>query len=315
MLVRRIGLAAGTERQEDREIGHFRIQQFNPNSNASFRSSSGVLNPVMKAAPANQAGDAGYLYEADFDLSTVPSGENFEVGFEVTTSGIQGREDQMPRLKSPIVSPTDWQRCGSCFHPGCPIAMWRWLPISRTSQVWWRQSNQPTGLTWPLEPLFGGMMVAPLPNHTYECRWTWDDDCNALTHGADSPGRSLAVNSIRMTEPAPIAKPGNWEERPHRNKKTPRNSSFPELDTAKSYPTRTRISTKNTGNFKTKSANDAQDDAATLESRLIQAFGRLSPDEQERLIEHAENVANQCREQVVADCGRRNAQQDVRNRR
>ena len=88
--------------------------------------------------------------------------------------------------------------------------------------------------------LFGGMMVAPLPNHTFECRWTWDDDCNALTHGADSPGRSLAVNSIRMTEPAPIAKPGNWEERPHRNKKTPRNSSFPELDTAKSYPTRTR---------------------------------------------------------------------------
>jgi peptide subunit release factor 1 (eRF1) len=44
--------------------------------------------------------------------------------------------------------------------------------------------------------------------------------------------------------------------------------------------------------------NPTHEMQSRIETRLIQAFRRLSPDEQNRLIEHAENVANQCRKSM-----------------
>ena len=47
------------------------------------------------------------MYEVEFDLSSVPTGSDFEVGFEVSAPDIQGRRDRRSRLTFPIVGPTD----------------------------------------------------------------------------------------------------------------------------------------------------------------------------------------------------------------
>jgi hypothetical protein len=73
------------------------------------------------------------------------------------------------------------------------------------------------------------------------------------------------------------------------DKKTPAIKRLPEPASAESDPYGTRSSTENTGNPDHKSANDAQDDAATIELRLIQAFRRLSPEDKKRLVELAES--------------------------
>ena len=171
MLVRRVE----AETTEGQDLGRFRIQQFNPTNRISARTSSEKLSPELRVAPHSQLGESGFLYEAEFDLSNVPTGEDFEIGFEVSSPGIQGREDQRARLTFPILAPTE------------VITMWVLLPPGMSYRdvevVGYHQKV--AGLIEAIEPtyrfdmadgsLFGWMLVAPNDDYTYECRWSWGD--------------------------------------------------------------------------------------------------------------------------------------------
>jgi hypothetical protein len=112
------------------------------------------------------------MYEAEFDLSSVPAGSDFEVGFEVTSSGIQGRQDRRARLTFPIVGPTDVATMWVLLPEGLPyrdveIVSYR---SDRTSMV---EAIEPTyRFDMADGSLFGWMLVAPRVGHTYECRWS-----------------------------------------------------------------------------------------------------------------------------------------------
>jgi hypothetical protein len=82
MLVRRIADELDPESPALQQPARFRVQQFNPTNEASVRSSSRTLNPMLRFAPhVRPSGESGFMYEAEFDLSSVPTGDDFEVGF------------------------------------------------------------------------------------------------------------------------------------------------------------------------------------------------------------------------------------------
>jgi hypothetical protein len=174
MLVRRVATGSDSGETTIQDLGRLRLQQFSPNYETSFRSSSGRLNPVLRFTPTTQSGESGFLYEAEFDLSAVPSGDDFEIGFETTTRGIQGREDQRTRLTFPIIAPTDvatmWVLLpsGMAYRDVEVVA----YPQSRASVV---EAIEPTyRFDMADGSLFGWMLVAPRDDYIYECRWTWD---------------------------------------------------------------------------------------------------------------------------------------------
>ncbi|MGI9471453.1 MAG: patatin-like phospholipase family protein [Rubripirellula sp.] len=172
MLVRRESEATTADGAVSDNQGYFRIQQFSVVPDVTIRSSSSELNPILRVAPATSpAGKEGFMFEAGFDLSSVPTGEDFDVGFEVSSTGIQGREDSNRRLSFPIIAPTD------------VATMWVLLPqgasYSNLQLVMFDKSKP--NLVESVEPtyrfdmddgsLFGWMVVAPRDNHTYECTW------------------------------------------------------------------------------------------------------------------------------------------------
>lgn len=182
MLVRRItdGDVDGDGDQDvapSQEVGRLRLQQFNPTSDVSFRSTASDLNPVLrKTAQTLPNGERGFLYEAAFDLTTVPSGEDFDIGFESTSSGVQGRRERSQRLTFPIVAPTDVATMWVLLPPG--------RPYTNVELVGYQQFD--TSTVRSVEPtyrfemadgsLFGWMLVAPRDGHMYECRWDWGDE-------------------------------------------------------------------------------------------------------------------------------------------
>ena len=107
--------------------GQFRIQQSSRTNEVTVRSSSFDLDPVFRVVPSvsscgqcfelrpvfrvaasvSNRGENGYSYEAEFDISSVPTGDDFAVGFESRTRGVQGRGDNDRRLSFPIIAPTD----------------------------------------------------------------------------------------------------------------------------------------------------------------------------------------------------------------
>ncbi|MCO8121514.1 patatin-like phospholipase family protein [Stieleria sp. TO1_6] len=176
MLVRRIKKEIDVEAIRNQDPGRFRIQQFTPASIVSVRSSSGQLNPTLRFTPQSVAGEVGFMYEAEFDLSTVPTGEDFEIGFEVTSPGIQGREDQRARLTFPIIAPTDVATMWVLLPPKMPY---------RNVEIVAYEQAKPS-LVEAIEPtyrfdmadgsLFGWMLVAPREDYIYESRVSWLDD-------------------------------------------------------------------------------------------------------------------------------------------
>ena len=77
MLVRRVSDALDSEDRPSRDINRFRIQQFNPAGEVSARSSNKGLAGVLRRAPTvGPNSEKGFMYEAEFDLSSVPSGED-----------------------------------------------------------------------------------------------------------------------------------------------------------------------------------------------------------------------------------------------
>ena len=174
MLVRRVSDALDAEVRPSGEINRFRIQQFNPTGEVSARSSNKGLPPILRrVSKIGPDGEMGYMYEAEFDLSSVPTGEDFDIGFEIATPGVQGREDRTARLTFPIVAPTDVATMWVLLPPGRPyrevdlIAYDRDIPAIVNSVEPTYRFNMADG------SLFGWMLVAPRDNFVYECRWTW----------------------------------------------------------------------------------------------------------------------------------------------
>ena len=152
----------------------FRLQQFSISDQASIRCKAKGLHPVLRVAPAvNETGANGFLYEIEFDLSSVPEGQDFDIGFEVTDVGVQGRFEDGNQLLFPIITPTN------------VATMWVFLPEGRpyrSFKLIGYDSKAPVNVE-SIEPtyefqmadgsLFGWMLVAPCDGNTYECRWTW----------------------------------------------------------------------------------------------------------------------------------------------
>ncbi|WP_165063903.1 patatin-like phospholipase family protein [Paludisphaera rhizosphaerae] len=153
----------------------FRLQQFGIHNNVLVRCDAKALQPILRIAPhVTAAGLSGFLYEIEFDLSSVPEGQDFAIGFEVTEgSAILGPIDPEMRLEFPILAPTD------------VATMWVLLPEthpSRNFSVIGYDPANPVNVksitpTYDFRmadgSLLGWMLVAPRDGHMYECRWPW----------------------------------------------------------------------------------------------------------------------------------------------
>ena len=174
MLVRRVSDALAPTDKPSRDLNRFRIQQFNPTGEVAARSSNKGLAPVLRRSPeVGPNGENGFMYEAEFDLSTVPSGEDFDIGFEISTPGVQGREDRDARLSFPIIAPTDVATMWVLLPPGRPYRDVDLIGYSQDTPAL-VDSVEPTyRFDMADGSLFGWMLVAPRDNFVYECRWTW----------------------------------------------------------------------------------------------------------------------------------------------
>jgi predicted acylesterase/phospholipase RssA len=174
MLVRRTDEHGGLDSERKGEIGHFSIQQFSPGAEVQIRSSASRLNPIVRMAQTVAPdGESGYMYEAEFDLSSVPAGEDFDIGFEVSSPGVQGRDDRVVRLDFPIIAPTDVATMWVLLPPGQPYNEFEVVGYDPNAQ-YMVESIEPTYRFEMADgSVFGWMLVAPRDGFTYECRWTW----------------------------------------------------------------------------------------------------------------------------------------------
>ncbi len=170
MQVRRTASDADLTRPSDK----FSFQQFAFTNDILVRCGATDLMPSFRIAPHVEEGNSiGYMCEAEFDLSGVPLGEDFDVGFEVSETGVQGREQANNRLRFQIVAPTD------------VATMWVLLPRGRPYrdfELFEYDPNFPVVVD-AIEPtysfeladgsLFGWMLVGPKDETLYECRWNW----------------------------------------------------------------------------------------------------------------------------------------------
>ena len=174
MLVRRVPDSLDSEDPPSLDVNRFRIQQFNPTGEVSARSSNKGLAPVLRRAPeVGPSGEKGFTYEAEFDLSSVPSGEDFDVGFELVTPGVQGREDRIARLTFPIIAPTDVATMWVLLPPGRPYRDVDLIGYDRNAPAAVNSVEPTYRFDMADGSLFGWMLVAPRDNFIYECRWTW----------------------------------------------------------------------------------------------------------------------------------------------
>lgn len=174
MQVRRVTPAPDVNGNVSALGNKFRIQQFGLTRDVSVKRNTNSLQAIFRRTPhVGPSGQAGFLNELEFDLSSVPEGRDFEIGFEVTEPGLQGRKGADERLSFPILAPTD------------VATMWVFLPEGRpfrSYQLIGYDPEIPTVVD-SIEPtydfeladgtLLGWMLVAPQSNYTYECRWTY----------------------------------------------------------------------------------------------------------------------------------------------
>ena len=108
---------------EQEAYNKFRLQQFSLSDQVSVRCDAEGLGPRLRVAPAvNEMGRKGFLYEIEFDLSSVPEGQDFDIGFELTDVGLQGRLGDANHFDFAIIAPTD------------VATMWVFLPVGRPYQ-------------------------------------------------------------------------------------------------------------------------------------------------------------------------------------
>jgi hypothetical protein len=153
--------------------GKFRIQQFALTPDASVRCDTRELRPILRKAPhVAPSAEEGYMYELEFDLSSVPEGQDFEFGFEVTVFGLQDA-DAENKFVFPIVAPTDVATLWALLPPGHPYRSFEVVGDDRQSPA----SVEAVDATYEFHmfdgSLFGWMLVAPRDDYQYECRWTW----------------------------------------------------------------------------------------------------------------------------------------------
>ncbi len=175
MQVRRVAMPSEEQGANEQEAyNKFRLQQFSLSDQVSVRCDAEGLGPRLRVAPAvNEMGRKGFLYEIEFDLSSVPEGQDFDIGFELTDVGLQGRLGDANHFDFAIIAPTD------------VATMWVFLPVGRPYQsfkVIAYDSKAPVNVE-SIEPtydfqmadgsLFGWMLVAPRDGYTYESRWNY----------------------------------------------------------------------------------------------------------------------------------------------
>jgi hypothetical protein len=154
--------------------GRFRIQQYALTREVSIRCDASGLRPTLRMTPhVTPSGQEGYLYELEFDLSSVPEGQDFEFGFEVTEPGLQGREDWENRLVFPIVAPTDVATLWVLLPRDHPYRSFEVIGYDRPKRL----DVEAVDATYEFQmadgSLFGWMLVAPRDEYQYECRWTY----------------------------------------------------------------------------------------------------------------------------------------------
>lgn len=157
--------------------GKFRFRQRRPDASVAIRCDAERLSPRFRiASELGTNGEEEFVAEAEFDLSRVPEGEAVDIGFEVVSSGIQGRMDNLPYVEFPIVGTTN------------VATMWVLLPENRPYERFEVFAYEKTTgrLIEAVEPtytfnmkdgsLFGWMLIDPKMDHNYECRWTYRGD-------------------------------------------------------------------------------------------------------------------------------------------
>jgi predicted acylesterase/phospholipase RssA len=175
LLVRRNEIENSADQPEKKE-GILRFQQFVPIRDISMRCDTKELNPIFRIKPQkNRIGVDGYLSELEFDLSNVPVGDHFPVGYETMFPEYR-REMDKERLVIPIVAKTHL------------VSFWVILPVDHPYESFKLvkyETESPTDVD-AVEPtynfqmkdgsLFGWMVVAPQEKHSYECEWTWREE-------------------------------------------------------------------------------------------------------------------------------------------
>lgn len=175
MQVRRVALNANVNSgEQNQSSGKFRIQQFGLTDKASIRCDAKGLRPILRIAPhVTPSGQEGFLYELEFDLSSVPEGQDFEFGFEVTEPGLQGRADWENQLVFPIVAPTDVATLWVLLPLDHPYSSFEIIGYDRQTPF----NVEATDATYEFQmadgSLFGWMLVAPRDDYQYECSWTY----------------------------------------------------------------------------------------------------------------------------------------------
>jgi hypothetical protein len=177
MQVRRVALPTESEAADFSEgMNKFRLQQFGLSDQVSVRCNAKGLKPVFRLAPfVNETGQEGYLYEIEFDLSSVPEGQDFDIAFEVTDVGLQGRFDDESRLLFPVITATDVATMWVFLPEGRPYRSFKLIAYDSKAPVN-VESIEPTyDFRMADGSLLGWMLVAPREGNTYECRWIWQD--------------------------------------------------------------------------------------------------------------------------------------------
>ncbi|KAA5542134.1 patatin-like phospholipase family protein [Roseiconus nitratireducens] len=174
MQVRRIALPPETASEDAvQDFNRFRLRQFTLSSQAFVRCNAPELKPVLRFTPAvNEMGQKGFIYEIEFDLSSVPEGQDFDIGFEVTDTGIQGRVEPLNRILFPIFAPTDVASMWVFLPEGRPYRSFKLIGYDSKAPVNVESISPTYEFQMADGSLFGWMLVAPREENTYECRWT-----------------------------------------------------------------------------------------------------------------------------------------------
>ncbi|MEZ6071564.1 MAG: patatin-like phospholipase family protein [Pirellulales bacterium] len=177
MLVRRLAESEVVDGAVTRRAGRFRIQQFSPTSKATVRCNAENLDPVLQVTPhTTTAGEHGFLYEVEFDLSSIPIGHEFSFGFETTNVGIQGRVEQEQRLVFPIVAPTDIATMWILLPTDKPYQDFQLIAYDPANPAEVRSIDPTYAFQMSDGSLFGWMVAGPPDNVVYECTWSMRED-------------------------------------------------------------------------------------------------------------------------------------------
>ena len=170
LLVRRIADGPTEEKPTDGS-GILRLQQFTSIHDVSFRCDAESLHPVFRLAPHTLPnGKQGYLAEFELDLSSVPAGQDFAVGFETMITTVEA-ETGDERVVFPIIAKTDVASLWVLLPPGEPCHHFDLIVYDPATPSKVRSLKPTYDFQMADGSLFGWMIVAPQDKHIYECTW------------------------------------------------------------------------------------------------------------------------------------------------